>query len=165
MPKHRAPSEADAAGLRAAGALARAHAQALLQLAERDSAAYDAVVRAYRLPKDTDDARAARALQIQAAMRDAVETPLEVMRRAWEAIDAAVVAAGLGHANASSDVGVGIELLLAAARGARLNVAINLPSLTDRTYAGRAEAEAGALMARCEAAAAAARAALRPGRA
>ena len=65
-----------------------------------------------------DEEKAARTAQIQEALRSATEVPLEVMRACAEAIQAAADVAAFGNANASSDVQVGLELLMAALRGA-----------------------------------------------
>jgi formiminotetrahydrofolate cyclodeaminase len=101
----------------------------LLDLADRDSEAYDAVMRARRLPKATEDERAAR----KAAMADsfvlAAEVPLETARTAAQVIELAARIAPIGNPNAASDAGVAAQLASAAVRGAILNVRINLPYL------------------------------------
>jgi formiminotetrahydrofolate cyclodeaminase len=50
-----------------------------------------------------------------------------------------------GNVNASSDVQVGLELLRAGLRGARLNVEINLGGVKDETYAAEVAAEVARL--------------------
>ena len=141
MPKSRASTDDEASQLQAAAERCGALSDALGDLVDRDSEAYDAVMAAYRLPKASDDEKATRKMAIQAAMRKAAETPLEAMRRAGEALAAAPLVARLGNANASSDVVVAIELLLAAVRGARANVEINLDSLADPAFVGRLKEE------------------------
>ena len=162
MPKNRAASEDDAARLRGAAGRSSTLSDALLELVDRDSDAYDAVVSAYRLPKGSDDEKAARATAIAAAMRKAVAAPLETMQRAADALAMATVVAQLGTRNAASDVEVAIELLVAAARGARANVEINLESLSDATYAGESKAEVERLARQCTDAAAEARLVIHP---
>jgi methenyltetrahydrofolate cyclohydrolase len=151
MPKNRASTADDASLLRAAGTRCGALSDALLHLVDRDSEAYDAVVAAYRLPKASEDEKAARRAEIQAAMKKAAETPLETMRHAGEALVEAPVIARLGNANAASDVVVAIELLSAAARGARANVEINLESLDDAAYAVQLRDEVSRLDRQCAA--------------
>ncbi len=107
----------------------------LTALVDRDSDAYQQLVAAYRLPKATDEEKAARSERIQHALRAAIEMPLDVMRSCAEALTLAASIAELGNANASSDVQVGQELLRAGLRGARLNVEINLGSVKDARYA------------------------------
>jgi methenyltetrahydrofolate cyclohydrolase len=101
----------------------------LLALAELDAAAYDAVVSARRLPRDTDRERQARDVQVAAATREATRAPLEAARRSATVLDLAERLAPIGNRNAISDVGVGALLAATALRGAGLNVRINLPYL------------------------------------
>ena len=114
----------------------------LASLIDRDSDAYDEVVSAFRLPKASDDEKRMRTAQIQEALRSATEVPLEIMRASAEAIHAAADVAAFGNGHASSDVQVGLELLMAALRGAKLNVAINLTSLKEAAYVEAAGQEA-----------------------
>ena len=162
MPKHRAPSEEDVERLQAAASRCADLARRLERLVDKDSEAYDSVVAAYRLPKGSDNERAERRRQVQVALKAAVEAPLEVMRRCGDAIELAATIARFGNPNAASDVGVALELLLAAARGARLNVEINVPSLDDEPYVGGVRETVEVLEAECATGAAAAHAALRP---
>lgn len=101
----------------------------LLRLTELDATAYDAVVRARRLPRGTDLERSARDVQVAAATREATRIPLETVRRAAEVLVLAERLAPIGNRNAISDVGVGALLATTAMRGAALNVRINLPYL------------------------------------
>jgi formiminotetrahydrofolate cyclodeaminase len=142
LPRPRAVSAEETGRLAEAGARCAAIASRLAGLMDRDSEAYDLVVAAFRLPKDSDDAKAARGLQIQNALRAATETPLEVMRACGEAIEQGTIVAGLGNRSASSDVQVGLELLGAGLRGAQLNVEANLPGIKDGAFAAAARDEA-----------------------
>lgn len=109
-------------------------AQHALDLVDDDAAAYDAVVAAYRKPKATEDQKVERRSAIEAALRGAAEVPLEVMRSCRAGLGAALEAAKTGNPSASSDVGVAVELLGAALRGAALNVRVNVSSLTETGY-------------------------------
>ena len=80
VPKNRASEAEDAALLQTAGTRCGKLSDALLDLVDKDSDAYDAVVAAYRLPKASDDEKAARRTEIQVAMKKAAETPLDTMR-------------------------------------------------------------------------------------
>jgi formiminotetrahydrofolate cyclodeaminase len=132
--KSRAATEEDVERLKAAGDRCAAIAVALEALVDRDSAAYDLVVAAYKKPKGTDAEKASRSAGIQDAMREAIAAPLDVMRACAAAAEQGVVVATLGNASASSDVQVGLELLAAGLRGAKLNVEINLGSVKDSEY-------------------------------
>jgi len=103
----------------------------LLQLTELDATAYDAVVRARRMPRDGQPEREARAVQLAATTREATRVPLETTRRAANVLTLAERLAPIGNRNAVSDVGVAALLAAAAMRGAALNVRINLPYLPE----------------------------------
>jgi formiminotetrahydrofolate cyclodeaminase len=103
----------------------------LTDLVDRDSAAYDLVVSAYRRPKGTDAEKAERKNAIQQAMRVATEVPLETATTCAAVLTDAAIVGEHGNPNASSDVGTAIALLRAGIRGAELNVEINVGSLTD----------------------------------
>jgi formiminotetrahydrofolate cyclodeaminase len=141
LPKPRAESGEDVERLAAAGARCADLAAALTGLVDRDSEAYDGVMAAYKRPKATDDEKAARSTAIQEALRHATEAPLEVMRACARAIEQGAVVATFGNPNASSDVQVGLELLRAGLRGAKLNAEINLGSIKDAGYLEKVRAE------------------------
>ena len=135
LPKPKAASAEDLARLADAGQRCAALAVRLEALIDEDSAAYDLVVGAFRMPKGTDEEKAARAAGIQRAMRAATEAPLQIMRRCAEALEVVPVVAALGNPNAASDAKVGRMLLTAALSGARENVEINLGSVKDEAFA------------------------------
>lgn len=103
----------------------------LLKLAELDASAYDAVVRARRLPRDSARERDARDTQLRLAVFDATRVPLETLRAAAAVLQLAERLAPLANRNAISDVGIGGMLAVTAIRGAALNVRINLPHVRD----------------------------------
>ncbi|HEX6464791.1 MAG TPA: cyclodeaminase/cyclohydrolase family protein [Vicinamibacterales bacterium] len=141
LPKSRAVTVEDLERLKAAGERCTALAVDLEALVQRDSDAYDMVLAAYRRPKGTEDEKNARAAAIQSAFRAAIAAPLEVMRACAAGAEQAVVVATLGLASASSDVQVGVELLGAALRGAKLNVETNLGSVKDQEYLAEVRAD------------------------
>ena len=145
LAKPQATVDDDVARLQQAGARCADLALQLERLVDRDTEAYDLVVGAYRLPKATDEEKAARTAAIQAALKAATEAPLEVMRLCREALTLAPVVGSLGNANASSDVKVAIGLLRAGLGGARENVDINLGSVKDASYVQRVRDESMAL--------------------
>jgi formiminotetrahydrofolate cyclodeaminase len=101
----------------------------LLSLAQTDAAAYAAVVAARKLPKATDEEKAARRAALDEAMVAAADAPLHVARLAAATLELAARIAPIGNPNAASDAGVAAQLASAAVRGAVLNVRINLPYL------------------------------------
>ena len=146
LPKPKATGDEDLRQLGDAGAQCSALAVQLEALIDDDSAAYDLVVGAFRMPKGTDEEKAARSAGIQRALTAATEAPLNVMRRCAEALALAPTIAAFGNQNASSDVAVARVLLSAGLSGARENVEINLGSLKDEAYVARIREESTALM-------------------
>ena len=144
MPRHRAASADEGHRLEAAADRCAEISARLETLVDEDSQAYEQVVAAYRLPKVSPEEKTERSRRIQEALRTATEVPLDVMRRCVEAIEAAATVAALGNPNASSDVGVALELLSAAVRGAGMNVGINLATISDAAYADGARRQADA---------------------
>lgn len=157
MPRTRGGSDAERAALDAAAAALLPLRDRLAGLADEDTAAFDGVMAAFKLPKGTDAEKAARKAAIQAATRQATETPLSVMRAAAGALDLARPVVAHGNANAASDVRVGVSLLLSACEGAHENVIINLPGLPKDVSTALAS-EADRVRAAADRAAAAARA-------
>jgi len=126
------------AGYADADALARQIGEAagslrdeLVDLAQRDSDAYQAFVSARRLPRETDEQRAARAGAMANAILQAAEVPMRTARVASQALELARRVVPIGNRNAVSDAGVAAQLTSAAVRGAILNVRINLPLLPE----------------------------------
>ena len=113
----------------------------LVRLADDDVRVFANVMAAYRLPRGDNGERAARRTAIQAALRDATETPLEVARVCGEVIALAAIAAEDGNRNVVSDAGVGVVAAHAALRAAALNVYINAGSIENREFAERSIAE------------------------
>lgn len=103
----------------------------LLGLAQEDATAYDAVVRARHMPKDSEAERTARTGALQEAMLEAARIPLRAAVVASEVLDLAARIAPIGNRNAVSDAGVAAQLAAAGLRGALLNVRINIPYLAD----------------------------------
>jgi formiminotetrahydrofolate cyclodeaminase len=130
----------------------------MLSLADADSAAFDEVMAAFKLPKGTDEEKAARAAAIQRGYRGATEVPLDTLRIVTSALVQAETVAAFGNRSATSDVGVAIGLLDAAAAGATANVQINLGSLKDQASVERFAKDVEQLTAAAAKSAAAARA-------
>ena len=153
LPKTKHGTDEDRAALATSRAALVQLRDELARLVDRDTQAYDRVVAAYRLPKATDDEKAARSAAIQGALRLAIDTPLAVMRACEAAARQAEAVARHGNPSASSDVRVGLELLRAGLHGARLNVDINLGSVKDEVYVSGVKREVDALSAGQESAA------------
>jgi glutamate formiminotransferase/formiminotetrahydrofolate cyclodeaminase len=107
----------------------------LQRAAEQDAAAYQAVMAAYKLPKDSPEQDLHRQAAIQAAMLGAARVPLAVSHQIIQVLELAARAAALGNLNALTDIGTGAELAQAALKGASLNVRVNASSLADQAQA------------------------------
>jgi methenyltetrahydrofolate cyclohydrolase len=119
----------------------------LLQLMEEDSAAYNQVLAAFRLPREN---RAAREEAVQEAMKKAASVPLETLRTVAGMVS--LVRAGIDKGNPSclTDAGVAAQLLRAAAIGAGYNVRINLQAIHDSGFKSRIDAETSEFLGRIE---------------
>lgn len=106
----------------------------LMELAVRDAEAFDAVIRAMRLARATEEEKRGRRRALQEALRGAVDIPLTIADRALTVLGIAPALATAGNPSAVSDVGVGARLAHAAVHGALLNVRINLGAITDEAY-------------------------------
>ena len=107
----------------------------LAEFVDRDAAAYDLVVAAYKQPKGTDSEKAARKTAIASALRAATDVPLETMRACADVLGLGKTVAEHGNLSAASDIGVGLHLTMAGLTGGRLNVETNLSSSGDEAYA------------------------------
>lgn len=108
---------------------------ALAQGAAQDSAAFDEVMAAFRLPKETDADKSARAAAIEKATQHAAEVPLEAARLAARIIELAAELAETANSNAVSDAGSAGAMAGAALHAAALNVKINATSVQDQAAA------------------------------
>lgn len=141
LPKTRTGAPEEAADLSEASSRLRPLRESLTSLIDKDSEAYEAVLAAQRLPRDTDAEKAVRRSAIEAAIRGATDVPLETMRVCQQALRGAIIIARNGNPNAATDTGVGVQLLLAGLRGAGLNVDVNTGSITDAGYVARVKEE------------------------
>lgn len=98
-----------------------------------DSAAFEAVMEAYRLPKNSSQEKEQRRDQIQAVTLKAAQVPLEVARKSVKVLELTQTVVNHGNLNAISDAGSAAGLALAAISGATLNVRINALNLQDKT--------------------------------
>jgi formiminotetrahydrofolate cyclodeaminase len=122
----------------------------LTAMIEDDVQAFDKVMGAYGLPKESADDKARREQAIQAALKLATDVPLRCCHAAREVIELAGIAADKGNLNVISDAGVGVLAANAALRSAALNVWTNAKMITDRTFAEAKLEELNELLAGAE---------------
>lgn len=125
--------------------------QELFELITRDKEAFEKVMAAFALPKDTEEEVKKRAMQIEDATKSAALVPLKVAEKSLEVLSLVKVVAEKGNANSITDAGVGALMAKAAMDGAILNVRINLRGLADRDFVGKLAGEIDGYIARGEA--------------
>jgi formiminotetrahydrofolate cyclodeaminase len=152
--KTRTGSDAERAALDAAARALEPIRARLAEAVDADVAAYQAVVAAYRLAKQSDAEQAARRRAIQQAFRRATDVPREVMTLSAAALEQAVAIADAVYRPAATDGRAGVALVRAGFDAARLNVAANVGSVADTAYSETVGTESTRL---AETAAAAAR--------
>ena len=106
----------------------------LRELIAEDAASFEAVLGAYRLPKENDEQRVVRTETIQRALKNAVEVPLQTAELSLEVLMLLREIAEIGNSNALSDVAVGAQLAQTAVRGASYNIAVNLDSISNPEF-------------------------------
>ena len=119
-----------------------------LALADRDAEAFDGVMAAMKMPKETAEQRAARTEAVATASAEAADVPLRVARLALEVLALAIEAIQTGNPNAASDGAAGAQVLAASARSAVYNVEINLGSVEDPAAVERLRSESAELTGR-----------------
>ncbi|WP_043723638.1 cyclodeaminase/cyclohydrolase family protein [Kutzneria sp. 744] len=124
-------------------ALARAteHRQTAVELADADAEAFTGVTDAYRLPKATDEEKAARSAAIQESLVRAADVPLRTAALAAEILELARRIRPGANVNVLSDVAVAAVSTRAAMQAAAVNVAVNRASMTDVATRARLETE------------------------
>ena len=118
----------------------------LTALVSDDAAAFDKVMAAFGLPKNTETEKRARSQAIQSAFKEATLVPLATVKACADVMRLGKRIAEIGNANAISDAGSGVLSAHAGLRSASLNVLINLGSLKDKTFVSATEAELNAIL-------------------
>jgi len=110
-------------------------------LTQADTEAYAEVSAAYKLPRDTDEEKAARAAAIEKALKTAAGVPLAATRACHAVLKVAAALVAKGNPNLITDVGVAAKFALAALECAVLNVEINLVSMKDQAFVSKVSDE------------------------
>jgi len=104
-------------------------------LGKNDNEAFDRVMDAFKLPKETDEQKRLRNEAIEKSTLEAAYVPAEVIKNCREVIPLFEIIANKGNQNSLSDAGVAVAVISAASEGAFLNVLINYSSLTEKQKA------------------------------
>lgn len=118
----------------------------LLAMVEKDAEAFEPLARAYGLPVGTEEQRSEKAGVMERVLRDAAQTPLEIMKLCVESLAVIARFSQIGSRLALSDAGCAASCCRAALDAAALNVFINTKSMTDRIYAAGLNEKTEALL-------------------
>lgn len=110
------------------------YVHALRLMVDEDTRAFNCVMDAFGLPKNTPEEKHARKEAIQEATRQATLVPLRVMELSYESMEVLEAMATIGNPNSISDAGVGALAARSAVLGASLNVRINAKDLEDSVF-------------------------------
>ena len=106
----------------------------LLKLVDADTAAFNKIMVAFALPKNTDDEKNIRTKAIQDATKFAIDIPFKVMQLSYESLSIIKAMAEIGNPNSISDAGVGVLCARTAVMGAFMNVRINASGYSDKKF-------------------------------
>ncbi len=107
----------------------------LLALVDKDTTAFNRIMEAFSMPKNSKDEQSQRNEAIEEATKNAILVPYRVMQTAAAALEILKALAKTGNPNSVSDVGVGVLAIRSAVMGAFLNVKINAGNLEDKSFA------------------------------
>ena len=113
----------------------------LIDLVDEDTNAFNSIIKAFSLPKDTAENLKIRDIEIQKATKNAIDIPFKIMHVCQESCDLLLAMAKKGNPNSISDVGVGMYCIHAAVHGAYLNVRINSKELKDKKIVKKVDIE------------------------
>jgi len=118
------------------GALKKANALSsqLSDMSQADVDAFNGVMRAYGMAKDSGEEKAARSEAIQAALKVATDVPMACAKLAREVMDISKFVAEKGNKNAITESGIAVLVAYAALRSAALNVTINIGHIKDQAF-------------------------------
>lgn len=106
----------------------------LVELIDKDATSFDGVMKAFKLPKETDEEKAARSAQIQSEYKYAASVPMETAELAMSIMDLAEIVVEKGNPNAVTDGAVAAMMSRTAVLSALLNVKINIGSIKDEAF-------------------------------
>jgi len=121
--------------------------KAFVEFIDKDANSFDGVMKAFKLPKETDEDKAARSAAIQGGYKEAIAVPLAVAKACADLFDMIEVVVVKGNQNAVTDGLVAAMTARTAILGALLNVEINLSSVKDEAYVAKIKEEVATLKA------------------
>ena len=122
----------------------------LVNAIDEDTNAFDKVIKAMRMPKDSDTERKLREERMQEGYKAATEIPLNTVEYCCKALKICERISKLMDDSMASDVGSGAHMSIAGAQSAAYNVKINLNSIKDKKYVSETETKLNLLLSDCE---------------
>jgi len=113
----------------------------LTELIDEDTNAFNDVIKAFKMPKETEEQKKKRSEAIQKGYKTAAQVPLDTARTCAEILDVAKIVAEKGNVNSITDAAVSALMARAGVEGAILNVKINLGSIKDEKFVGKLSSE------------------------
>lgn len=113
----------------------------LEDLVDADMADFNSFMSTFRMPKNTDEEKAARNVAMQKALKSATDTPMEIARVCLKALEITDKLAPIGNKMAISDAGVAAVVAEASLNGVLLSADINIPMIKDEEYVKKVVAE------------------------
>jgi formiminotetrahydrofolate cyclodeaminase len=120
--------------------------QSLLNIVDEDSTAFDGVMTAFKMPRNTEEEKKERFEAIQQGYKKALEVPLRCANECYKILELQDIFAEHGNINAITDVGVGTLLAYSGLEGALFNVTINLKGIKDEDYKKEIKSKVDALI-------------------
>jgi formiminotetrahydrofolate cyclodeaminase len=131
-----------------AEALERAQglSKTLLERVDLDTEAFNGVMAAFKMAKETEDDKKARREAIQKGYKEAIQSPLGIARECLDVLRLADKLLGKSNSNALSDLGVASLQAYAGLEGAILNIKINIPSIRDEDFVAETSSQVFTLL-------------------
>ncbi|HEY3391029.1 MAG TPA: glutamate formimidoyltransferase [Prolixibacteraceae bacterium] len=117
----------------------------LLKLVDKDTEAFNQIMEAFKLPKETPSEITIRKNAIQSATKEAIEIPFQVMQLSYQSMEIIEAMAEIGNPNSVTDAGVGALCATTAVSGAYLNVLVNASDFKDKVAIDKILSEAATI--------------------
>ncbi len=121
----------------------------LLNLVDEDTNAFNQIMNAYSLPKESEHDISKRNKAIQDATKNAILTPFKIMKKSFDSMIIMKKMAEIGNPNSITDAGVGALCARTAVIGAFLNVKINCNDYNDKNYVNEILSEGQKIVEKC----------------
>ena len=126
--------------------LSQTLSEGLLKRIDLDTEAFNSVMAAFKMTKQTEEEKKSRSAAIQAGFKEAVQSPLGIARECLDVLRLTNKLLGKSNTNVLSDLGVASLQAYAGLEGAIMNVKINIPSIKDTNFVSKTSLEVSALL-------------------